>query len=247
MIDRRSLFPAAVALLAPRRAAASDQNYTAARERLAATVERKATERGYGVGRPLSAPVRKAIRVTPRHLFVPDSVRDQAYEDRPLPIGHGATISQPFIVALMTDLLRPKPTDVVLEVGTGSGYQAAVLSPLVRHVYSVEIVPQLADSAAGRLKALGYTNAAVKPGDGYAGWPEHAPYDGIIVTAGATHLPQPLVDQLKPGGRMVIPVGSSADGQQMTVVEKDARGRVRKAEVLSVLFVPLHERASPSK
>lgn len=180
-----------------------------------------------------------AMRAVPRHLFVPAAFRGDAYDDRPLPIGEGQTISQPSLVALMTHLLRPKPGDVMLEVGTGSGYQAAILSRLVGHVYSVEIVEPLARGAADRLSSLGYANVSVRHGDGYAGWPEHAPFDGIIVTAGAPHVPQPLVDQLKPGGRMVIPVGPAHATQSLRLITKNARGRVDQQFVIPVRFVPL--------
>jgi protein-L-isoaspartate(D-aspartate) O-methyltransferase len=243
MINRRSLLPAGALLLGNPAAFAADLGRSAERERLVATIEARARDRRYGVGRPLSAAVRRAMRETPRHLFVPEQVRSQAYDDQALPIGYGATISQPLIVALMTDLLQPDRADVVLEVGTGSGYQAAILSRLVRQVYSIEIIAALAERAAKQLGALGYDNVEVRAGDGYAGWPEHAPFDGIVVTAGATHVPQPLVIQLKPGGRMVIPVAAGSGGQELTVVEKDRNGRVRVKRGLPVSFVPLDERA----
>lgn len=185
----------------------------------------------------IDRPVLDAMRQVPRHLFVPEQVRAHAYENRPLPIGHEATISQPYIVALMTDLLEVRPGDKVLEVGTGSGYQAAILSRLTDQVFSIEIVSALAERAARQLAELGYA-VTVRAGDGYAGWPEHAPFDRIIVTAGADHIPQPLVDQLRPGGRMVIPVGRN-DDLQLTLVTKDARGRVRTRRLLAVRFVPL--------
>jgi protein-L-isoaspartate(D-aspartate) O-methyltransferase len=181
------------------------------------------------------------MRRVPRHLFVPPSQQDRAYSDGALHIGHDATISQPFIVALMTDLLRVDRDDVVLEVGTGSGYQAAVLSELAGRVYSIEIVPELARRAAAQLTAGGYPNVQVRAGDGYAGWPEHAPFDAIIVTAGATRIPEPLVRQLKPGGRLLIPVGRGPGSQQLTLVTKDARGRVRTQKLLAVNFIPLVE------
>ena len=190
-------------------------------------------------GRRISAPVLKAMRETPRHEFVPQSLRRDAYDNRPLPIGEDQTISQPYIVALMTEMLRPAPSDRVLEVGTGSGYQAAVLSRLVGHVYSIEIVPTLARRSAEQLKRLGYANVTVRQGDGYAGWREHAPFDSIIVTAGAQHVPKPLVEQLKPGGRMVIPVGSRLWGQELLLIEKRADGRISKRSLGSVRFVPL--------
>jgi len=183
-----------------------------------------------------------ALRAVPRHAFVPVAERRFAYENRPLPIGAGQTISQPFIVALMTDLLDPKPDHVVLEIGTGCGYQAAVLARIVRRVYSVEVVPELAASAAERLAALGYRGVAVRQGDGHDGWPEHAPYDGIIVTAGAADIPGPLIAQLKAGGRMVIPVDHGVYGQVLILVEKDATGHVSRRDVLPVAFVPFTRR-----
>jgi protein-L-isoaspartate(D-aspartate) O-methyltransferase len=181
----------------------------------------------------------EAMLAVPRHELVPPAQREHAYENRPLPIGYGQTISQPYIVALMTDLLEPSPDDVILEVGTGSGYQAAVLAELVRDVYSIEIVPELARRAAGDLERLGYENVEVKTGDGYHGWPEHAPFDGIVVTAAASHIPSPLVQQLAPGARMIIPVGGPFAIQQLTLVEKTPEGKVRTRQVLPVTFVPL--------
>ncbi len=183
--------------------------------------------------------VLEVLGEVPRHEFVPRDQVAAAYENRPLPIGHGQTISQPYIVALMTHLVRPSPEDVVLEVGTGSGYQAAVLSELVRAVYTVEIVPALGKSARDRLQSLGYANVTVRVGDGYNGWGEHGPFDAIVVTAAASHVPPPLVRQLKPGGRMVIPVGNPFQVQQLTVVEKTPDGEVRTRQLLPVRFVPL--------
>jgi protein-L-isoaspartate(D-aspartate) O-methyltransferase len=180
-----------------------------------------------------------AMRAVPRHLFVPSSQRANAYDDRPLPIGEDQTISQPSLVALMTHLLRPERGDVMLEVGTGSGYQAAILSRLVGRVYTIEIVEPLARSASDRLARLGYDNVRVRHGDGYAGWPQHAPYDGIIVTAGAPHVPQPLVDQLKPGGRMVIPVGPAQSVQHLLLITKARSGALRRETIIPVRFVPL--------
>ncbi len=179
----------------------------------------------------------KALRTVPRHLFVPPELRHEAYVDTPLPIGHGQTISAPSIVAKMTELLDPEPDDIVLEIGTGSGYQAAVLSKLVKHVYTIEIIPELAESAKKRLEELGYKNVTVKCGDGYKGWPEHAPFDGIIVTCAPTDIPQPLVEQLKEGGRMVIPVGDLW-AQELYLLKKE-RGKVVKRAVLPVVFVPM--------
>jgi len=187
----------------------------------------------------LSDKVMAAMASVPREEFVLPEYRSVAYRNTPLPIRGGQTISQPLIVALMTDLLEPEPGDVILEVGTGSGYQAAVLSGLVRHVYGIEIVRELAEGAAEVLQRLHYDNVTVRAGDGYAGWPEHAPFDGIIVTAAAEHLPPPLLEQLKPGGKLVIPVGAEHGFQQLMVVEVDASGEVSRKSVLPVAFVPL--------
>ncbi len=187
----------------------------------------------------LDVRVLSAIAEVPRHLFVPASLQRQAYENRPLPIGHGQTISQPYIVALMTDLLRPQPGDRVFELGTGSGYQAAILAKLTKEVYSVEIIEPLGNEAAQRLDNLGYANVKVKVADGYYGWPEHAPFDAIIVTAAGSHVPPPLVRQLKPGGRMVIPVGASFLTQHLMLIEKQRDGTVVSRQILPVSFVPL--------
>jgi protein-L-isoaspartate(D-aspartate) O-methyltransferase len=183
--------------------------------------------------------VMEVLARVPRHAFVPDSEKFQAYENRPLPIGYGQTISQPYIVALMTDLLKVGSEGVVLEVGTGSGYQAAVLAEIVRSVYSIEIIQELAGTAAERLKRLDYGNVEVRAGDGYHGWKEHAPFDGIVVTAAASHIPPPLIEQLKPGGRMVIPVGGPFFVQQLMLVEKGQEGDIQTRQVLPVAFVPL--------
>jgi protein-L-isoaspartate(D-aspartate) O-methyltransferase len=179
-----------------------------------------------------------AMRTVPRHEFVPEEVRAQAYRDGPLPIGFGQTISQPFIVALMTDLLDLQPDDKVLEIGTGSGYQAAILSPLAERVYSIEILPELGGAAAKVLQRLGFTDVQTKVADGYYGWPEAAPFDGIVVTAAASQIPPPLVEQLKPGGRMVIPIGGAFFAQQLMLVEKHADGRITTRQLLPVQFVP---------
>lgn len=181
----------------------------------------------------------RAMRAVPRHEFVESGMVRQAYADRPLPIGYGQTISQPYIVAYMTELLQVEPGDVVLEIGAGSGYQAAVLAEIVDQVYTIEIVPQLAELSTERMKRLGYDNVTVKEGDGYFGWEEHAPFDGIIVTAAATHIPPPLVEQLKPGARMVIPVGPPMQVQTLMLVEKDDEGQVRQRSLMPVRFVPL--------
>jgi len=180
-----------------------------------------------------------AMRAVPRHEFVPATVREDAYADSPLPIGHGQTISQPYIVALMTELARPSPADRVLEVGTGSGYQAAVLSRLVARVFSVELVDPLALSAASTLRRLGYGNVTVRSGDGYLGWPDEAPFDIIIVTAAPEEVPAALVAQLKPGGRLIVPVGRVYDVQDLQLIEKDATGRVSTRSVIPVRFVPM--------
>ena len=185
------------------------------------------------------ARVMAAMDKVPRHEFVPLNQLDLAYANRPVPIGHGQTISQPYIVALMTELARAQPGHKVLEVGTGSGYQAAVMAKLASQVYTVEIVEPLGQSARERLRTLGYDNVQVRLGDGYHGWEEHAPYDAILVTAAASHVPPPLIRQLKPGGRMVIPVGAAFMVQQLMLVEKNADGTVATRQILPVVFVPL--------
>ena len=204
------------------------------------TIERHARSATDALGRDhLDPAVLDVMEKLPRHAFVPDNMQDQAYDDRPLPIGYSQTISQPFIVALMTDLLAVEADDVVLEVGTGSGYQAAVLAELAHEVHSIEIIPGLAESAAVRLDGLGFENIETHRGDGYYGVEAAAPFDGIVVTAAATSIPPPLIAQLKPGGRMVIPVGSSFSLQHLMIVEKDPSGRVRTRQTLPVRFVPL--------
>lgn len=219
---------------------ATTRDFTAAREKMVKTIEMLAKAVPLSSGRQeIDASILAAMRQVPRHELVPDDVRNEAYQDRPLPIGHGQTISQPYIVALMTQLARPAKHHIVLEVGTGSGYQAAVLSPLVAKVFSIEIVEPLAARAAERLQALGFENVSVRHGDGYKGWPEHGPFDSIIVTAGASHVPAPLVDQLKPGGRMVIPVGGASMAQDLMLIEKDEQGRAHTRSLLPVRFVPL--------
>ena len=182
--------------------------------------------------------VLQAMKTVPRHEFVPENMRSVAYENRPVPIGYGQTISQPYIVALMTDMLQPQPGQRVLEIGTGSGYQAAVLSHLVAQVYSIEIVEALAKPTAQLLSRLGYDNVETRIADGYDGWPQHAPFDSIVVTAAISHIPPPLVKQLKKGGRMVIPVGTRFQTQYLTLVEKDKQGNVTTKQILPVIFVP---------
>ncbi|MBI1397355.1 MAG: protein-L-isoaspartate(D-aspartate) O-methyltransferase [Betaproteobacteria bacterium] len=184
----------------------------------------------------------QAIRSVPRHEFVLPGESERAYVNAPLPIGHRQTISQPFIVALMTDLLDTRPDDVVLELGTGSGYQAAVLATLVRHVFTVEIVPELAAMATATLSRLGYDNVSVRSGDGQAGWPEHAPYRGIILTAACTELPEALAAQLAPGGRVVYPRGEPYGEQELVVADLDPSGALRAQSVLPVRFVPVLDR-----
>ena len=181
----------------------------------------------------------------PRHRFVPERLKTSAYSDRPLPIGHHQTISQPYIVALMTQLVQPKPQTRALDIGTGSGYQAAVLAELCSQVYSIEIVPPLADSARDRLAELGYKNVEVRAGDGYRGWPEHAPFDVIIVAAAPDHVPQALVEQLAPGGRLVIPVGRHR--QNLRLIEKRPDGSIVERNVIPVAFVPMTGEAQQDK
>ena len=196
------------------------------------------TERELGQ-RTFDKTVMGILAQVPRHEFVPEGLRGMAYSNRPLPIGHGQTISQPYIVALMTDLLRITPGANVLEVGTGSGYQAAVLAELSARVFTMEIIEPLGQLAQKRLARLGYGNITVRIGDGYYGWEEYAPFDAIIITAAASHVPPPLVRQLKPGGRMIIPVGPRFLVQFLTIVDKHLDGRVTMREILPVQFVPL--------
>ncbi|MBE9536508.1 MAG: protein-L-isoaspartate(D-aspartate) O-methyltransferase [Proteobacteria bacterium] len=189
--------------------------------------------------RALDPKVLDAVGKVPRHEFVPPQVRSSAYENRPLPIGYGQTISQPYIVALMTDLLNLEHHFKVLEVGTGSAYQAAILAELVNKVYTIEIIEPLGRQARGTLKRLNYDNVDVRIGDGYYGWKEAGPFDSIIVTAASSHIPPPLIGQLKPGGKMVIPVGSRFMVQQLLLVEKDSDGKLSTRQILPVRFVPL--------
>lgn len=206
-----------------------DDEFLAARRRM---VEEQLAARDIRDPRVLEAMLR-----VPRHRFVPEALAAEAYDDHPLSIGHGQTISQPYIVALMTQLAAPRPEGRALDVGTGSGYQAAVLAELCREVYSIEILEPLAAEAAERLKRLGYRNVTVRTGDGYRGWPEKAPFDLIIVAAAPDHVPQPLIDQLAPGGRLVIPVGDAR--QELLLIEKGRDGAVRRESVAPVMFVPM--------
>ena len=180
-----------------------------------------------------------AMLATQRHLFVPEAERSRAYGDHPLPIGYGQTISQPYIVALMTELLEPEKHHKVLEIGAGSGYQAAVLAPLVRHVYTIEIVGELARSSAALLKQLGYANVTVREGDGYKGWPQAAPFDRIILTAAPPEIPGELLGQLAAGGKLVAPVGRTVFGQDLVVMDKTVDGKLRRRSVIPVMFVPM--------
>ena len=180
----------------------------------------------------------RVMRATLRHMFVPADLESKAYEDRPLPIGYDVTISQPYIVTLMTELLETAKTHRVLEIGTGSGYQAAVLAQLAGHVYTIEIVPALAQSARRTLRRLGYSNVSVRQGDGYRGWPEEAPFDRVILTASPPEIPQTLIDQLARGGRLVAPVGRPG-GQELVLIEKKADGTLRRRSVGAVAFVPM--------
>ncbi len=222
-------------------AQAAELQTDAARRMMVGSIRQLAAAGALGAPRSLDAAVLRAVGKVPRHAFVPGAVRGRAYADTALEIGHGATISQPFMVAVMTDLAEVRPGEKVLEVGTGSGYQAAILSELGARVYTVEIVPELAAGAASRLKELGYGTVQVRAGDGYAGWREQAPFDAIVVTAGATHVPPALLDQLAPGGRLVIPVGRGADRQQLTVISKDATGKATTRRLGAVMFIPLAE------
>jgi protein-L-isoaspartate(D-aspartate) O-methyltransferase len=238
---RRSALPLSILIVMTLTHSADAQdNRAAQRAHMVADVAALAQQSGSETGRPrLSEAVMAALGKVPRHRFVPLSQEAFAYENRPLPIGNAQTISQPYIVALMTDLLDPKPGDKVLEVGTGSGYQAAVLAEIVAKVYTIEIVEPLGRRAKEVLEDLGYRNVEARIGDGYAGWPEAAPFDSIIVTAAPAAIPPPLLDQLKPGGRLVVPVGGAGDVQQLLVAEKRADGTISIRRTLAVRFVPL--------
>ncbi len=220
--------------------AADAQDFAGQRARLVVEVDAMysatRTEIGFAA---MSPQVRAALAKVERHRFVPADQLARAYGNHPLSIGSGQTISQPYIVALSTDLVKPQSGQRVLEIGTGSGYQAAVLAEIVSKVYSIELIPSLGKAAAERLRTLGYANVEVRIGDGYAGWPEQAPFDSIVVTAAAPRLPEALVDQLKPGGRMVIPVGASQEAQQLLLIVKRPDGTVERKSVLAVRFVPL--------
>lgn len=230
---------AAVVVLFPSFAAGED-SFEQQRRDLVRNIEKHVFQTRQYLGRSeLSARTIAALETTPRHEFVPESIRRLAYADRPLPIGHDQTISQPYIVAIMTDLLDLEPGCTVLDIGTGSGYQAAVLAELCDHVYTIEIVEPLGLEARARLARLGYDNVTVRVGDGFHGWPEHAPFDGIVVAAVADELPPPLLEQLRPGGRIIMPVGDIWGNQELILGERLADGSLAETEVLPVRFVPL--------
>lgn len=214
--------------------------YLASRQHLIKAIEQDVRDTSMYLDKQALDPrVLQAMAKVPRHEFVPETERRFAYENRPLPIGHGQTISQPYIVAVMTDMLKLLPDSKVLEVGTGSGYQAAILAELVSKVYSIEIIEPLARQAKTQLAQLGYNNISTRAGDGYYGWEEAAPFDAIVVTAAASHVPPPLIKQLKAGGRMIIPVGSRFMTQELLLVTKQADGTVTTRQLLPVRFVPL--------
>jgi protein-L-isoaspartate(D-aspartate) O-methyltransferase len=230
----------ALGVVAPLAVADDEAKYARLRKELAADIAAMANDTAADTGRARFDPrVMQALGSVPRHAFVPAGEIGNAYDNRPLDIGYGQTISQPYIVALMTDLVAPQPGHKVLEIGTGSGYQAAIFSGLVDRVYTIEIVKPLAEQATERLQRLGYKNVSVKVADGYYGWEEQAPFDSIVVTAAATSIPPPLIKQLKPGGVMVIPVGAPFMTQTLVLVRKNADGTVSTRQLLAVAFVPL--------
>jgi len=232
-------FPFISILLASPALCAGDE-YQLARQQMVDEIKAMTTETRFETGRTaLDERVLAAMRKVERHKFVPANEVADAYQNRPLPIGYGQTISQPYIVAIMTDLMRVGRNDTVLEIGTGSGYQAAILAELGKAVRTIEIIEPLGKQAQERLQILGYRNVLSKVGDGYYGWDQYAPYDSIIVTAAASHVPPPLIKQLKPGGRMVIPVGEQFLTQYLMLVEKNADGTISTKQILPVSFVPL--------
>jgi protein-L-isoaspartate(D-aspartate) O-methyltransferase len=234
------LFATVLVAAAPCPVAHAGDPYESARQALLDEIAQDVRETSQFLNRrALDVRVMQALATVPRHEFVLPEDRPDAYDNRPLPIGHGQTISQPYIVAVMTDLLEPAAGCRALEVGTGSGYQAAVLAELCDEVYTIEIIEPLGDAARQRLARLGFRNVTVRIGDGYYGWAEHAPFDVIVVTAVASHVPPPLLAQLKPGGRMVLPVGTRFTAQQLLVVRKSTDGRITTRQILPVMFVPL--------
>ena len=237
---RQAFFWSGTLLLLSLAAAIAADEYAQARQQLIEEIEQDVRDTSLYLDKQALDPrVMAAMGKVPRHRFVPEIQRHKAYTNRPLPIGFGQTISQPYIVALMSDLIKPQAGDKVLELGTGSGYQAAMLAELTGQVYSIEIIEALGKQADERLSRLGYDNVTLRIGDGYYGWEEHAPFDAIVVTAAASHVPPPLVAQLKPGGRMVIPVGSRFLTQQLLLIEKQADGKLVTRQILPVKFVPL--------
>ncbi len=242
MLSKRGFLEGGVGLCLSATAAGADtpDPYRQARANLLAEIDADMRETAQSTGRgQLSARVRAALAKVPRHRFMPASQVGFAYANQPLPIGHGQTISQPFIVALMTELLDPLPGDRVLEIGTGSGYQAALLAELVARVYTIEIVRPLGERAGELLLELGYRNIESRIGDGYAGWPDAAPFDKIVVTAAPGTMPHPLVDQLAPGGRLIAPVGPQGGAQSLLLLRKQPDGRTVSRDLLAVRFVPL--------
>jgi protein-L-isoaspartate(D-aspartate) O-methyltransferase len=240
MLHRHPLFCIFVMLPLLLASAAPADEYAQARQQLVDVIEQDVRATSLYLDKQALDPrVMTALARVPRHEFVPAAQRARAYTNRPLPIGHGQTISQPYIVALMSDLIKPQADDRVLEIGTGSGYQAAILAELTGQVYSIEIIEVLGEQATERLSRLGYDNVTTRIGDGYYGWEEHAPFDAIVVTAAASHVPPPLVAQLKPGGHMIIPVGSRFLTQQLVLIEKDPGGQLITRQILPVKFVPL--------
>ena len=242
MLSKRGFLESGLGLCLGGGAAGAEppDRYAAARTAMLAEIDADMRETAASTGRRELGPrVRAAVAKVPRHRFVPASSAAWAYANQPLPIGQGQTISQPFIVALMTELLDPQPSDRVLEIGTGSGYQAAVLAELVARVYTIEIVRPLGERAAELLGELGYRNIELRIGDGYAGWPDAAPFDKIVVTAAPEKMPQPLVDQLAPGGRLIAPIGPQGGVQNLLLLRKEADGRTVSRDLLAVRFVPL--------
>ncbi|MGI9301388.1 MAG: protein-L-isoaspartate(D-aspartate) O-methyltransferase [Gammaproteobacteria bacterium] len=228
------------AVIAMAAGTAQADDFAALRRQMVSEIEQDVHATSAYIGKDaLNERVMEVMASVPRHEFVRPRERSRAYENRPLPIGHGQTISQPYIVALMTDLMDIGPGDTVLEVGTGSGYQAAVLAELVQNVYTIEIIEPLAVQAEIRLETMGHANVSTRHADGYYGWEEHAPFDAIIVTAASSRIPPPLVAQLRNGGRMIIPVGERFQVQHLILVEKDTNGRATTRQVLPVRFVPL--------
>ncbi len=227
----------ALAVVLSTRALGADDDMERARRQMVQEIA--ALARSETTRRAIAAPVIAAMEKVPRHRFVPTAEIPHAYANRPLPIGYGQTISQPYIVALMTDLAQVGPGSVVLEIGTGSGYQAAILAALGCRVYTIEIIEPLAREAIEHLRSAGYEQVTVRSGDGYYGWEEHGPFDAILVTAAASHVPPPLVKQLKTGGRMIVPVGAQFLTQYLTLVEKNRDGTIASSQLLPVRFVPL--------